>query len=320
LRPTRTSLCGEIRPERLPNSFRPRKTKPQKTTGVIHILQIILLGLVQGAAELLPISSSAHVIVAEKLMGLNPSSPEMTFLLVMLHTGTMLAVLAYFWKSWREHYFASIENFTRVAIKVVAATAVTVVIGLALQFVIEKVFLKGSEKAEIETLFSNLRLIAAALFAAGLLILAASGKDRHGAGRGRDVDTLSASWIGAVQGLCLPFRGFSRSGATISTGLLLGIGRRNAEEFSFALAVVLTPPVIGRELLRLLKANAGAATPIHPGALLLPGFFGMICSFIAGLGALWLLSRWLEEGRWSYFGIYCVIAASVVFGLTLLGY
>jgi undecaprenyl-diphosphatase len=287
---------------------------------VINTLQIILLGLVQGAAELLPVSSSAHVIVAEKLMGLDPSAPDMTFLLVMLHTGTMLAVLAYFWKSWSQHYFASTRKFTHVAANVIVATAVTMVLGLALQLIIEKAFLKGVDKAEVETLFSKLPLIAGALFAAGVLILAASGKGRRENQRVRDVDSPSAAWIGAVQGLCLPFRGFSRSGATISTGLLLGIERRNAEEFSFALAVVLTPPVIGRELWRLLKANAAAAQPVHAGALLLPGLFGMLCSFIAGLGALWLLSRWLEEGRWSYFGIYCIVAAIVVFGLSALGF
>ena len=70
----------------------------------MNFLQILILGLVQGAAELLPVSSSAHVIVAEKLMGLDPSSPEMTFLLVMLHTGTMFAVIVYFWNSWLDHY------------------------------------------------------------------------------------------------------------------------------------------------------------------------------------------------------------------------
>ena len=97
---------------------------------MIHILQIILLGFVQGAAELLPISSSAHVIVAEKLMGLDPSAPDMTFLLVMLHTGTMLAVLVYFWRSWKQHYFSSTRKLTHVAINVITATVITVVLGL----------------------------------------------------------------------------------------------------------------------------------------------------------------------------------------------
>src|SRR5207253_10100057 len=68
----------------------------------MSLIQILVLAVVQGVAELLPVSSSAHVIVAEKLMGLDPSTPEMTFLLIMLHTGTMFAVLAYFWPRWRE--------------------------------------------------------------------------------------------------------------------------------------------------------------------------------------------------------------------------
>jgi len=96
-------------------------------------------------------------------MGLDPSSPEMTFVLVMLHTGTMFAVIVYFWNAWREHYFSSASAFRSVAINVVIATFVTGVIGLALQLLIEKVFLKGSAKAEVEVLFSQLPLIGGAL-------------------------------------------------------------------------------------------------------------------------------------------------------------
>lgn len=71
------------------------------------LLHILALATVQGLGELLPVSSSAHVIVAEQLLGLDPSSPQMTFLLVMLHTGTMFAVIAYFWRAWRERFFSS---------------------------------------------------------------------------------------------------------------------------------------------------------------------------------------------------------------------
>ena len=71
----------------------------------MSFLQIFILAIVQGIGELLPVSSSAHVILVEKLMGLDPTTPSMTFLLVMLHTGTMLAVIVYFWRSWRSRYF-----------------------------------------------------------------------------------------------------------------------------------------------------------------------------------------------------------------------
>jgi undecaprenyl-diphosphatase len=286
----------------------------------VYFLQIILLGLIQGAAELLPVSSSAHVIVAEKLMGLDPSSPEMTFVLVMLHTGTMFAVIVYFWKAWREHYFSSVPVFRNVAINVVIATFITGIVGLALQLLIEKVFLKGGAKAEVEVLFSKLPLIGGALLAAGLLIIYAGWREEKGKRRAGDVSPFRACWIGAVQGLCLPFRGFSRSGATISTGLLLGVGKRRMEEFSFALAVVLTPPVILRSLWRLFKERSGTSQSSHLLHAALPGLFGMVCSFVAGWLALKLLSRWLETGRWKFFGYYCVVAAFVVFGLALAGF
>ena len=79
----------------------------------MNLLQVIVLAIVQGFAELLPVSSSAHVVVAEKLMGLDPSSPDMTLLLVMLHTGTMFAVIVYFWRSWKATYFSSRPMFQR---------------------------------------------------------------------------------------------------------------------------------------------------------------------------------------------------------------
>jgi undecaprenyl-diphosphatase len=279
-----------------------------------NILQILILGLVQGAAELLPVSSSAHVIVVEKLMGLDASSPEMTFLLVMLHTGTMFAVIVYFWNAWRISYFSSAEVFWKTVKHVVAATVLTAIVGLSLQVLIEKILLKGSQNTDVESLFSQLPLIGAALLAAGLLIIV-SGLREPSRLEAKDVSTMSAIWIGAVQGLCLPFRGFSRSGATISTGLLLGVGKRRMEEFSFALAVVITPPVIAREFLRLIKAHPEVSKADHLVPLALPGIIGMVASFVAGLLALRLLSRWLETGRWKLFGVYCIVFAIFVFAL-----
>src|ERR1700728_974284 len=95
----------------------------------MSMLDVIILAILQGLAELLPVSSSAHVVVAEKLMGLDPSSPQMTLLLVMLHTGTMFSVIAYFWNEWKHTYFASLDEFKRFAIRVVYATALTLIVG-----------------------------------------------------------------------------------------------------------------------------------------------------------------------------------------------
>jgi undecaprenyl-diphosphatase len=289
------------------------------------ILKVIVLAIVQGLAELLPVSSSAHVVVAEKLMGLDPSSPQMTLLLVMLHTGTMFAVIAYFWSKWQETFFSSGKAFKRFAGLAIWSTFLTGVVGLSLMKLIEKTMFRGAPKAEIEQLFSHLELIAPALAAVGVLILVAGLLERRQmfVYSKSALTTSQAGWMGIVQGLALPFRGFSRSGSTISGGMLMGAAKDRAEEFSFALAVVLTPPVVGRELLRLLKAShAATATgvPINLHAALVGSLLGMVFSFIAGLIALKWLSSWLESGRWYIFGLYCLAASAVVFYLHSQGF
>lgn len=281
---------------------------------MINIPKILVLAVIQGATELLPVSSSAHVIVAEKLMGLDPTRPEMTLLLVMLHTGTMLAVIVFFWSSWKVNFFKDPEVFWGSVKFIIAATAATAFVGILLKILIEKILLKGVSHPEVELLFGNLPLISAALAAVGALILWAGYKESRSSKEKTTLGLKAACLIGMVQGICLPFRGFSRSGATISTGLILGIEKRRVEDFSFALAVILTPPVILREVLRFLKVQHA---PVLHGTstigLFLPSVVGMILSFISGLLALQWLSNWLERGRWYLFGIYCLCASAVIF-------
>jgi len=288
----------------------------------MNLLHVVILAVVQGLAELLPVSSSAHVVVTEKLMGLDPTSPEMTLLLVMLHTGTMFAVIVYFWKQWGKTYFQSAESFKQIVIMLFVATALTGVIGEGLIKAIEKFAFHGAENAEVEQLFGRLDLIAPALAAAGVLILIAGiYEKRHPFTGDRNTGGLGmkqAALIGVVQGLCLPFRGFSRSGATISTGLLAGVEKSRAEAFSFALAVALTPAADGREVLRLMKAER--ISGLNLASAMVPSLIGMVCAFAAGLLALKWLSKWLESDRWYLFGIYCLAAATAVAVLYRMGY
>jgi undecaprenyl-diphosphatase len=296
------------------------------------IYQVIVLALVQGLAELLPVSSSAHVVVAEKLMGLDPSTPQMTLLLVMLHTGTMFAVIAYFWNEWKQTYFSSSDAFNRFVVRIIYATALTAIIGEALNKAIEHTLFKSAPKAQIEDLFGRLDLVAPALACAGVLILIAGLREkkveaavtqeaatksltRRSSG---NVTMRQAGWMGFVQGLCLPFRGFSRSGATISTGMLTHATKQRAERFSFALAVVLTPAVIAREALRLLHAThdaANAGRPIDLHGTVVFSLLGAVFAFFAGLLGLKWLSSWLEKGRWWLFGVYCLAASAIVWWL-----
>jgi undecaprenyl-diphosphatase len=287
------------------------------------LLHVVILAIVQGLAELLPVSSSAHVVVTEKLMGLDATAPEMTLLLVMLHTGTMFAVIVYFWKQWMKTYFQSADAFKRIVILLIAATALTGVIGEGLIKAIEKFGFHGAKNAEVEQLFGRLDLIAPALAAAGVLILIAGiYEKRHPFAGPTDTGGLEmkqSALIGIVQGLCLPFRGFSRSGATISTGLLAGVEKSRAEAFSFALAVVITPAADGREVLRLMKVEH-IGNGLNLATAMMPSLLGMVCAFVAGLLALKWLSKWLESDRWYLFGIYCLAAAVAVGVLSHMGY
>jgi undecaprenyl-diphosphatase len=180
-------------------------------------------------------------------------------------------------------------------------------------------------------------LVAPALACAGILILIAGLREKKADSAavkeaaatsltrrpGGNVTMRQAGWMGFVQGLCLPFRGFSRSGATISTGMLTNATKERAERFSFALAVVITPFAIAREAMRLLKdihEKAAAGTPVSLHAAFVPSMEGMVFSFLAGLVALKWLSNWLENGRWYLFGIYCLVASAVVFWLHTRGY
>ena len=154
-------------------------------------------------------------------------------------------------------------------------------------------------------------MIATGLAAVGVMIILSAKQQAMGASRRLGI--RESAWIGAVQGICLSFRGFSRSGSTISTGMFLGLDKVRVEEFSFALAVVLTPAVILKEGYRLIKADKGSLTAAgNILSIAWPSLMGMLFSFIAGLVALRWLSRWLEHGRWHFFGYYCLAASATV--------
>ena len=288
----------------------------------MSLLHIIVLAIVQGLAELLPVSSSAHVIVAERLMGMDPTSPETTLLLVMLHTGTMFAVIAYFWRRWQRAFFQSAADLKKFVVGLVLAVLMTGIVGGGITEGIEKGLLRHQPHAWMEQLWDRLDLVAVALAAVGVLVLIAGlreGRSSAQSAAASEIGLAQSFWIGAVQGLCLPFRGFSRSGATISTGMLVGVAKVRAEDFSFALAVILTPVAIARESWRLFESQHGQLGPALTSSVT-SSLIGAVFAFAAGLVALKWLSRWLEEGRWYWFGVYCLLAAGLVAYLYHSGY
>ncbi len=288
---------------------------------------VIILAIVQGLAELLPVSSSAHVIVAAELMHENMSTPNNALLLVLLHTGTMFAVIVYFWRRWAAEIFASWETFWQTVKLLFVSTLLSGLLFVPIDKLVEHVLSRGGQHADIEALFNKLNWIAPALAAAGVLIIYAGLREARrpeteaekSAAR-RGIRWPDAIVMGILQGIAIPFRGFSRSGVTISGGLLTGGERSDIEWYSFAMVVVLTPLAILWELRRVYKTAHLAGYGVHWGPALTPGIVGMIFSFLAGLLALKWLSRWLENGKWHWFGIYCLAAAAAVAYLYHIGY
>ncbi len=288
-------------------------------------IHILILAAVQGMTELLPVSSSAHVIVAAELMGQNMSTPANSLLLVLLHTGTMIAVIAYFWRRWVSEFLSSWEKFWRFVKLIFVASLFSGAVGYPTMKFVERILSTPGHPVAIEALFHKLNWAAPALGIVGLLILYAGLRQARRPETGRAAEARAIRWLDAIvmgilQGFAIPFRGFSRSGSTISGGLLTGGSRAEIESFSFAMVVAITPLAIGRELYRLERAAHRAGVSVHLGLALAPGVFGMACAFVAGLVALRWLSRWLEQGRWHWFGIYCLAAAAVVEILYLRGW
>jgi undecaprenyl-diphosphatase len=284
----------------------------------MNILTVLVLAIIQGFAELLPISSSAHVIIAEKVLALDPTTPELTFLLVMLHCGTMFAVLIYFGRRWKDYLSKANPKRGQFIRMLVVASAATGVVGLGLQVLIEKIVLGGTAGAAVEDLFGNLWIIGTALAAAGILIIVAGRASQKEERREKEAKPLwSALLVGLIQGLSLPFRGFSRSGASISVGILAGMERKFTEEFSFFLAIILTIPVVGREVWRLEASSRNASNPSSLPWLM--GGLSLIFSYAAGSLAIRWLSSWLEKGRWNWFGVYCLAVSALIFCLRAFG-
>jgi undecaprenyl-diphosphatase len=237
----------------------------------------------------------------------------------------MFAVIVYFWRQWVDTFFASREAFIRFARMGFVACFLSGVVAVPLILGVEHILSHGSHHAEIEALFNKLNWIAPALAAAGILILYAGLRearkpDTQSARERRSVTWTQAMVMGILQGVAIPFRGFSRSGSTISGALLAGGDRVPVESFSFAIVVAITPLAIARELYRLVRADAVAGVHLNLAVAIAPSLLGMVCAFLAGLVALKWLSIWLEQGRWYLFGIYCLAASVVVMLLYLRGW
>ena len=263
--------------------------------------QALVMGIVQGLTEFLPISSSGHLIIVPYLFGwTDPFITSLAFS-VMLHLGTLLALLVYFRADWIRLVPAGLAAIhdrsfkgdpdRRLAWLLVAATIPAAIAGFLL-----------SDLAE--TTFREVGLVAVTLVVGAVILWLA---DRWG-GRTKGVDDVTfpiAGGIGAAQALAL-VPGISRSGVSISAARFAGLDREAAARFSFLMATPITLGAIVFEVRKLITGEAGVEVSLGP--LLV----GMIAAFVAGILAIGFLLRYLRTRSLTIFVVYRLVLAAVV--------
>jgi undecaprenyl-diphosphatase len=278
---------------------------------MISYFQAIVMGVVQGVTEPFPVSSLGHSVIIPKLFGwdLTRSNDKYVTFLVATHFATALVFLAIFWADWVrivKGFFRSLANRkvapgdtdARLAWLLIIGTVPAGLIGLALQKPLEK-------------LFGNAYLVAVVLVLNGVMLLWAESRRRRArveesdddARLARSLTVKQSGGIGLAQALAL-IPGFSRSGATMSGGLLAGLSHRDAARFSFLLA---TPIILAAALLKMPGLIAGhAGVGIRAQALV-----GALAAAIASWISIKFLLRFFETNRLTPFGIYCIVAGAI---------
>ena len=267
---------------------------------MLEILKAILFGIVEGITEWLPISSTGHLILLDKLITLKVSEEFYEMFQVVIQLGAILAVVLLFFHKLNpfspRKSQAQRNDTWNLWFKVIAAVIPSAVIGLLLDDWMD------------EHLY-NYVVVAVALIVYGVAFLLVEKRNRGKALAVQDVHSISmktAIFIGCFQCLSL-IPGTSRSGSTILGGILLGVSRSAASEFSFFLAI---PTMLGASALKLLKflKEGVGATGLEIGIL----FTGCIVSFLVSLGVIKGLMEYVRKHNFSLFGIYRIVLGLLV--------
>ncbi len=286
----------------------------------ISYAQAVVLGLIQGAAELFPVSSLGHSVIAPRLLGWDIHQSDDYFLtfLVATHLATALVLLGYFWRDWvriarglgrslRDREVADGDSDARLGWLLVIGTVPAGLLGLALEHPLRSLF--ASPLSASVFLFCNGLM----LFGAERLRLHAPVRhdQRHSDERiARELNVSKAVGVGTAQAIAL-LPGFSRSGATMSGGLLAGLSNEDSARFAFLLAT----PIIGAAALLKLPDLAGPQGDGIRG----PALAGALAAAVSAYLSVRFLVRYFETNRLTPFAAYCAIAGlgfTIVFALT----
>jgi len=270
------------------------------------IVQAVIMGIVQGLTEFLPISSSGHLIIVPYVLGWDDPFITSLAFSVMLHLGTLAALLAYFRADWLRIVpagFAALRDRSfqghpggRLAWLLIAATIPAALAGFLLNDIVDKAFHDGGRTAAT--------VVATMLVVGGVVLWLA---DRLGRSNRRieDVTFPISIAIGAAQALAL-IPGISRSGISISAGRFAGLDRESAARFSFLMATPITAGAILFEVRKLVTGETG----VH--VELVPLIVGMLSAFVAGVFAIGVLLRYLRTHSLTIFVIYRFVLAACV--------
>ncbi len=258
----------------------------------MEIFKSIIIGIIQGLTEFLPVSSSGHIEIAKVLANYDPQN-DMLFS-VVLHAGTALSTIVIFWKDIVDTFKGLFEfkwnESTQFAAKIALSAIPVVIVALAFEKQIEE-FFNG-----------NLVLVGVMLLiTAGLLFFTSRAKEVEG----KEVSFVHSIIIGLAQAVAI-LPGISRSGSTIATALLLGVDKAKAARFSFLMVLV---PILGKTVLDvkdlLTEETAQSTAQISELSV------GFIASFVVGLVACKLMIKIVKNGKLSYFAMYCALAGIV---------
>jgi undecaprenyl-diphosphatase len=284
----------------------------------ISYFQGAMLGLLQGVSELFPVSSLGHSVILPKLVGWNihQNAPYFLTFLVALHLATALVLLAFFWKDWvrivkglgrslRDREIGETDTDAKLGWLLVVGTIPAGILGLTLQDSLRKLF-ASPEYASIFLALNGLLLFGAELLRRRAPVAAADDDERIA----RTVGWWQAFTVGAAQAIAL-LPGFSRSGASMGGGLLVGLSHKDAARFAFLLA---TPIILAAAVLKLPDLAGHQGDGVRG-----PALVGALCSALTAYLAVRFLMRYFETRTLTPFAIYCACAgtaAAIYFAVT----
>ncbi len=276
----------------------------------MSLLSSILLGLIQGLAEFLPISSSGHLAIAEHFLGQAgvPATPD--FFDVLLHLGTLVAVFVAYWKDIREMIVELIDGVRDLA-HGTTPTPMPPARRLILLIIVATVplFAVLPIKDWIEGLSDNIYFVAGALIVTGFLLFA-SDRVKKGRKTERSARLLDVFLVGVAQAIAT-CPGISRSGTTITAGCFVGFDRKFAVRFSFLMSI---PAILGANILTLKDAITENTIIVSE----IPVYLvGVAVAAVVGYACIRLLKMIADKGKFGWFAYYCWAAGLIVLALTL---